>query len=652
MRYPKDLKIIVDITKPPYCADNTGKTDCTEALQKAFDDIIMRSVELFDETFEKLSGSPKGENTYLGFQSRSCPTELNVSFSEHLPEARIIYFPKGTYLVSDTITYKTRSSRKFHGGRFNYELNRNIHFEGENREETVIKLKDNAKGFEYGNCRPVIDFLPRPEAMVEHIANNAMQNSIKDITIDCGKGNSGAVGLKFYASNTGCIRNVTVRSTDKEGFAGISLLNGSCGIIKNVKIEGFLYGVLGVSTARTFFENIKLEKQTDYGMFLKGYNSVLKDIKSENSVPTVNAESASFCYGTFINVEGTVNCGDNYIYTRSGSKEQTVYPVTRLNDSENTKLSLNLKIEDTPDFTYPDVSRWVCVDEFGATGNGVTDSTKAIQKAMNSGAEVIYFSEGRYVISDEIEIPGSVKMINFCYCNMIAEGRLKTERGTGAFVISEDSDDVLFMENAYTWEYFCGMFKFVRHSAKRDLVMRDIHLQAASVYFNTVKGSKVFIENVANTTGDFTGWYLYNREGEKPVLASNTPFEFYGQKVFARYINPERADIEMINDGGECVFMAVHTEGPGTVLKTVGGGKSEIMTFSIGLGVNDPQRPVLINDNSSVSCVSGRLIGAFPVAVEEITGSHSSIISENELTQRGRQSRYISGYIGEFSKKK
>ena len=83
MRYPKDLKIIVDITKPPYCADNTGKTDCTEALQKAFDDIIMRSVELFDETFEKLSGSPKGENTYLGFQSRSCPTELNVSFSEH-----------------------------------------------------------------------------------------------------------------------------------------------------------------------------------------------------------------------------------------------------------------------------------------------------------------------------------------------------------------------------------------------------------------------------------------------------------------------------------------------------------------------------------------------------------------------------------------
>lgn len=651
MRYPEDLKIIVDVTKPPYCADNTGKVDCTEALIKAYDDIIMRSVELFNETFKKVSGAPDDKNTYLGFQSRKLTDGyLNVSYSEHLPEARIMYFPKGTYLISDTITYKTRQSRKYHFNRFYYELNRNIHFEGESREETVIKLKDNAKGFEYGNCRPVIDFLPRPQAMIEHIANNAMQNSVKDITIDCGNGNAGAVGLKFYASNTGCIRNVTIKSSDFEGFAGISLLNGSCGVIKDVKIEGFSFGVLGIGAARTIFENVLLENQTWCGMQFNSYNTVLKDIVSRNTVPTVaisNGGGDGFSMGAFINVEGTIDPGSNFIYTRNNGEEKTVFPVKRLNDSENTKLSLNLPIEDTPEFIYPDVSEWVCVDTFGAIGDGETDSTQAIQRAMDSGAEVIYFNEGRYVLSDEIKIPATVKMINFCYCNMVAKGRLKTERKTGAFIINEDSDHPLFMENAYTWEYFCGMFKFIKHSAHRDLVMKDIHLQAASVYFNTVSGSKVFIENVANTTGDFSEWYIYERIGEEPILASNVPYEFYGQKVFARYVNPERADIEMINDGGECVLMAVHTEGPGTVLKTVNGGKSEILKFTTSLATNNPEKPVFINDNSSMSCVSGFINGKYPIAVKEIKGKkEKKLLTEDLIT--GGMYKFLSGYIGEL----
>lgn len=644
MKYPEELKIIVDVTKPPYCADNTGKVDCTEALRQAYDDIIMRSVELFEETFEKIINSPDDKNTYIGFQSRKC-SYMNVSFSEHLPEARIMYFPKGTYLVSDTITYKTKKSRKYHGGIFWYELNRNIHFEGEDRENTVIKLKDNAKGFEYGNCRPVIDFLPRPEAMVEHISNNAMQNSIKDITIDCGSGNSGAVGIKFYANNSGCIRNVTVKSSDLDGFAGISFLNGTSGVFKNIKIEGFTYGVLGIGMSSNFFENIQLENQKWTGMFFKNFAFALNNIKSNNKVTTVRVEDGNFSYGAVMNVEGSVGTGDNFIYTRN-DKETCVYPVTSFSGTNTEKLSLNLPLEDTPEYSYPDVSEWVCVDKFGAVGDGVTDSTAGVQKAMNSGAQVIYFNEGRYVISDEIMIPATVKMVNFCYCNMIAQGRLKTEIGTGAFVVSEDSDDNLFMENAFTWEYFCGMFKFIRHSAKRNIVMRDIHLQAASVYFNTVSGSKVYIENVANTTGDFSEWYLYERLNEKPVLASNTPFVFNGQKVFARHINPERADIEIINNGGDCIFMDLHTEGPGISLKTTGGGNSEVIVFSAGISTNNPEKPVIVNDNSNVSCVSGFIFDQFPVVVREIFGEKVNEIVKDDLICSGKNYRYIAGYIG------
>ena len=44
----------IDVTKPPYCADNTGKTDCTKVLVKVLDDILIREVEAYEGTVEKL----------------------------------------------------------------------------------------------------------------------------------------------------------------------------------------------------------------------------------------------------------------------------------------------------------------------------------------------------------------------------------------------------------------------------------------------------------------------------------------------------------------------------------------------------------------------------------------------------------------------
>ena len=45
MRYPIKTDTIIDVTKPPYCADNTGKKDCTEILRRVLDDILIREVE-------------------------------------------------------------------------------------------------------------------------------------------------------------------------------------------------------------------------------------------------------------------------------------------------------------------------------------------------------------------------------------------------------------------------------------------------------------------------------------------------------------------------------------------------------------------------------------------------------------------------------
>lgn len=43
--------------------------------------------------------------------------------------------------------------------------------------------------------------------------------------------------------------------------------------------------------------------------------------------------------------------------------------------------------------------------DYGATGNGITDDTVAIQAALNSGASCIFIPEGVYIISDTLQVP-------------------------------------------------------------------------------------------------------------------------------------------------------------------------------------------------------------------------------------------------------
>ena len=78
---------------------------------------------------------------------------------------------------------------------------------------TIIKLKDNCPGFEFGQQRAVVNFMQGERS------NVAMSNYFENMTIDIGKGNPGAVGLIFFANNSGAVRNVKIKSSD-EHYAG------------------------------------------------------------------------------------------------------------------------------------------------------------------------------------------------------------------------------------------------------------------------------------------------------------------------------------------------------------------------------------------------------------------------------------------------
>ena len=96
MKYPFETDTIIDVTKAPYFADNSGKTDCTAILRRVFDDVLQREVDGVKEAFEKLQAY--GDvNFYSGFENRIVDNLVNVIYPEFVPPRRIIYFPAGTY---------------------------------------------------------------------------------------------------------------------------------------------------------------------------------------------------------------------------------------------------------------------------------------------------------------------------------------------------------------------------------------------------------------------------------------------------------------------------------------------------------------------------------------------------------------------------
>ena len=98
--------------------------------------------------------------------------------------------------------------------------------------------------------------------------------------------------------------------------------------------------------------------------------------------------------------------------------------------------------------------------------------------------------------------------------------------------------------------------------------------------------------------------------------------------------------------------MGVYCEGPGTVVKTVNGGRTEVMTFVAAAGADNPDKPVFLNEDSDVSAVSGWIFGAprvYPTVVREIKNGERRDLSFWQLPQKSPTVRFFSGYIGELN---
>ncbi len=599
MRYHENCKNVIDITKAPYFADNSGNRDCTNALRQAIDDCLYTYIAYLEEMRKELLelARRQGGNVYLGAEAgRVVDGNVYITFPKESPLIKTIYFPNGTYLVSDTVTYTFDNLFSQQNATYTCELCRNIHILGESRENTVIKLADNAAGFKEGTEKPVISF-NRASRDDEETTNCAQMNTLEDITIDCGSGNPGAVGVLFAASNAGRIENVTVKSDG--GLYGIKFDYSSEGCVDDVLIEGFDYGIKTGHTSPLIFDNIDLSGNRVAGVYTKNGNLNFKnvvwgDIPSFEFLKSGNGRY----YVEDENIKFTGDTTGNYVFKAEKPLVELNGPWPKNKRTEN-------------------FDNWACVDDFGAVGDGKTDSTIAIQNALNSGKEVILFGEGSYVINRTLKVPATVQTIDFMYSMIVPGYSLIIGEMEGMFDICEESKGFLFAQHFCPDERFSGYFRFFKHSAKRPVVLKDISI-SASLYFNTADGNEVYFDNCFTHTNHYAQDCLH-RDGYVPVFCRVIPVELHNQKAYGRNLNIERGETELLNDNSELLVDGYKVEGPGKLVKAVNGSKTQFNLYNAAWWGNRFKENCMFDIENSEVMLTGGNIFCYPEEKELCT---------------------------------
>jgi len=565
---------VLDVTRPPFNAKGDGKTDDTQALTAA-----MRFVR---EHYELIHGK-------------------DFSYCEKMNNRNwVIYLPDGEYLVSDTVSQgwpaqainilkgwsqvqtvsvdspEHEVQLNVGGAQAVYsEMNWAIRLVGQSRSKTVIRLKDSAPGFEAGSKKAVVTFY-----LLKQGSNVNNGNVIQNVTIDTGKGNPGAIGLKWSASNYGGVRNVVLRSADGTGRAGLLMdRRNATSYLHDLLVEGFNVGIELTADAETAvtLEYATLSGQRETALRVGGETTghvclsarklltrdapvalrtvhaaqvVLLDSKlasTQDSAAAVALETDGYLFARDVGVSGyraaVVRNGETVLSGAFIKEYASTKPVSLRGDEP--VQSLRLPVKDTP-FVKPetDLSKWANVDTFGAAGDGITDDTAAIQRAMKSGMPVVYFPKANYVVNGTVDIPASVREITWLFGGVhrtIAAGK----DGPGLFRVAEPSAGPLRLHGAIT-----AGGVFLDHEADRPVVLEDIEVWFHHCRNYAGKADMLFPSPAAQDTAI---WRLYRNSrsagAAKEVFVNNSLF-FAGDdqdekcglenvRAWARMVNSE-----------------------------------------------------------------------------------------------------------------
>lgn len=586
--FPADSGV-ADVTKAPYNADPTGKTDSTLAIQQAL-------------------------------------TEKKT----------IVYLPNGTYLISDQLRWGERQTRQI--------------LQGQSEGGTIIKLADNAPGYGAPTQPKSMIWTGKAPAQrfrngirnltvhtgkgnagaigIQYIANN--QGAMHHVSIISGDG-SGPIGLDLgYTNEQGpcLIKDVTVKGFD-------------LGVFTKHAVDGVV------------LENIRVENQNVAGFLNDGQCVSLRGFSSLNSVPAFqNKRGASLLSLDVADLQGTgaaseVSAIENEagllarnittagyktaIDNKAGKVAQVAgpkvgefvsHPILSLFPSP--PRTLNLPVKATPEPANDQLKDWVNVRDFKPKptvlvrpdGKKVNydDWTDAIQQAIDSGKSTIYFPAGpKFIIGGTVKVRGNVKRL----IGMDADAWNKPAGVPNGIISIEDGAAPVVVFERFDITY-SGLK--LQHNSKRTLVVSSIQGNE-HVKLEKMPGSgDVFLEDVC------VGQYL--------AADGNT---------WARQLNLEGWHLrpKLINDGGTVWVLGFKTEEDALLLDAKNGAKSEIFGgFIFANKKRDPEKVMFSSDNSALSVSVGEWVGRQQPfnPVRETRGKETRVLKAGMTPKRGEGS--------------
>ena len=548
VRFPKDAGVL-DVTAAPYNAiANDGKDD-SAAIQNAIDEA-------------------SGKN-------------------------KIVYLPDGVYDLRKPLRWADTG-----GG-----ISKRTILQGES-EEGAILLFDNP------------DVKDGDVIRTGAGAAQNFRNSLRDFTLRIAPGNSPDLcGIRFVANNQGTMRNVTIESMDRKGARGLNLWDAENGplLVSNVRVVGFDYGIVcGNQTASQTLEDIRLEEQklvgieiTNQVVFIRGLASrsqavVVKTVKNSGANVTL-VDAILEGYGAASELPAIFSDKNGYFrnITSSGYARTLEHMDKGRGNTEgvagdyageflshgkaessfpgNAGHSLGLELRHPPEIPWGDLEKWAGPHQFGGIPDDKEDDTKALQAAIDSGAETIYLPNGVWRIDGEVKLSGKVHRLIGCESVIVGKGEISIRDGEAPAVKVERI------------QFGYGEKVDLVQDTARTLVMEAL----TDVRYISGKGAgTVFLDDVVGA-----------------------PFHFRKQRVWARQFNQENdADKEnqpakILNEGGDLWILGLKTERAGINLKTTAGGRTELLGAYI-LGTGKEKGAAFASEDSSVS-YAGAVLRAF-----------------------------------------